>query len=471
VARLGGELRGDYDGLAAHGHVPHLVTAAAAVTGPLTAGGRAVTELELRRTRPGEAARLRRLLAALAADVLVVDMPRDLRVGALATAGTRTRLVNRYNRNSAPPPTDLLTRLAYRWRVAETVFLTAGGLESVLATAPFMRRAPARAIPNGIDTARYYPDAAAGARYRDAHELGDRPLLLAVGALTHQKRYDVILRAAAALAAPRPALHVCGEGPLEAEQRAHAAALGVEVRFVGQLAPDALRGAYAAATVFVHACVGETFGRSIGEAMACGCAVIVPDSGAAPEVVGASGVAGVVVAPADPAALAGAAAALLADGARRAALGAAARLRVASEFSMAAMWAGYAAMAREVAGRAGRPRGSLRARQRGVRRACRLPVAPRYERRADVLAVAERQQPERKVGVAGVIRAQALAGRRVRGEERRVVRPELRHEPRRRIGPGLPREEELEQDLEAAPRRGLRRLAEPAGECVASRPA
>jgi glycosyltransferase involved in cell wall biosynthesis len=278
-------------------------------------------------------------------------MPRDLRIGALATAGTATRLVNRYNRNSAPPPKDLLTRLAYRWRVAETVFLTAGGLGSVLREAPFMRRAPARAIPNGIDTARYYPDAAAGTRYRGDHGLGDAPLLLAVGALTRQKRYDVILRALAALPAPRPVLHVCGEGPLEAEQRALAGALGVEVRFVGQLSAERLRGAYAAATVFVHACIGETFGRSIGEAMACGCAVIVPDSGAAPEVVGPTGAAGIVVAPADPVALAAAAAALLGDGPRRAALGAAARARVASEFSVAAMWAGYAAMAREVAGR------------------------------------------------------------------------------------------------------------------------
>ena len=337
-----------YDGLAANGHEPHLVTAAAAVTAPVAAPGRAVTELAIRRTRPGEVGRLRALLAALRSELLLVDLPRDLRIGALATLGTATRLVNRYNRNTAPPPKDLLTRLAYRWRVRETVFLTSGGLASVLDEAPFMRAAPARAIPNGIDAAVYTPDPAAGARYRAEHGLGDAPFLLAVGALTHQKRYDVLLDAVAALPAPRPALHVCGVGPLEAEHRARAAALDVDARFIGHLAPAALRGAYSAATLFVHACIGETFGRSIGEAMACGCAVVVPDSGAAPEVVGQGGTAGVVVPPLDATATARTVTALLADPARRRALGVAARDRVVTEFSIAAMAEGYSRMVDDV---------------------------------------------------------------------------------------------------------------------------
>lgn len=334
-------------GLAECGHTPLLLTVAAPLTERFRAEGLPVTELPLRRTGAHEVRLLRGVLRAARPAVLIADMPRDLRLGSLATLGLPTQLVYRYNR-SLPPARDIAVRLAYRLRVRETVFLTSGGRESVLADAPFMRGVPTRVIHEGFDTDVFRPDHAAADAYRGVRRVSG-PLLLAVASLTREKRYDVLFRAVASIPAPRPPLHVCGEGPLRADLERMAAELRLTVTFVGQLAPAELRGAYNAATVFVHACIGETFGRSIAEAMACGRPVVVPGAGAAPEVTGRDGVAGVVVPPLDPVAAATALSALLADPLRRERIGAAARKRSLASFSLAAMTAGYDLLVRELA--------------------------------------------------------------------------------------------------------------------------
>jgi glycosyltransferase involved in cell wall biosynthesis len=76
----------------------------------------------------------------------------------------------------------------------------------------------------------------------------------------------------------------------------------------------------------------EGFGFPASEAMACGLPVIANAAGALPEVVGTDGTAGLLVPPRDPAALAAAIHALLADPARAAAMGRAARARIEHVF-------------------------------------------------------------------------------------------------------------------------------------------
>jgi glycosyltransferase involved in cell wall biosynthesis len=76
----------------------------------------------------------------------------------------------------------------------------------------------------------------------------------------------------------------------------------------------------------------EGFGFPASEAMACGIPVIANAAGALPEVVGADGSAGLIVPPRNPPALAAAIAELLADPARAARMGAAARERVLRSF-------------------------------------------------------------------------------------------------------------------------------------------
>lgn len=76
---------------------------------------------------------------------------------------------------------------------------------------------------------------------------------------------------------------------------------------------------------------GDSFSWAVLEAMGCGAAVVATTTGAVPELLG-HGSAGVLVAPRDPRALAGALSALIDDPPRRAALGAEARARAEEHY-------------------------------------------------------------------------------------------------------------------------------------------
>jgi glycosyltransferase involved in cell wall biosynthesis len=111
--------------------------------------------------------------------------------------------------------------------------------------------------------------------------------------------------------------------------------LGLERRVVLQqrwLELDELIAEYSTARLAVVPSFFEGFGFPASEAMACGLPVVANAAGALPEVVGPDGHAGRLVPPRDPRALAHAVAELLADPARLAAMGRAARARVQSVF-------------------------------------------------------------------------------------------------------------------------------------------
>jgi glycosyltransferase involved in cell wall biosynthesis len=270
-------------------------------------------------------------------DVLIVDRPRDLRLGALASLSHPLVIVNRYNLSRHNPPPDLVSRMAYH-RVAMTIFLSSATAERALRLAPYIGRRPYRVIPGAVDDQRFRPAASEAAAFRAAQALGDRPFLLAVGSLTADKRYDFLLETLARLGAPPP-LVVCGEGPLAGELSARARQLHLDVRFLGMVHPHELPGIYGAATCFVHACAIETFGLSILEAMSCGCAIVAVRAGAVPEVLGETGL---LAPPADSGAYADLLEQVLADQRLRAGLGQAARCRATEAFSLAGMRRSYA---------------------------------------------------------------------------------------------------------------------------------
>ena len=85
--------------------------------------------------------------------------------------------------------------------------------------------------------------------------------------------------------------------------------------------------------VFVLPSLGEHFGRVIVEAMAMEKPVVATGAGGVPEIVG-HGITGLLVPPADPAALAAAILSLLEDPVRAVRLGAAGRRRAVSDFSL-----------------------------------------------------------------------------------------------------------------------------------------
>ena len=112
--------------------------------------------------------------------------------------------------------------------------------------------------------------------------------------------------------------------------------LGHRVTFVSGLTDDALADLLASAEVACVPSLYEGFSLPAVEAMASGTPLVASDAGALPEVVGRDGRCGTLVPAADPVALAGALADLLASPERRAAMGVAARERAATRFSWAA---------------------------------------------------------------------------------------------------------------------------------------
>jgi len=115
--------------------------------------------------------------------------------------------------------------------------------------------------------------------------------------------------------------------------------LGVDIAFPGSLSQDDLVAHLHGCAVFAFPSVerSEAFGISILEAHACGRPVVATKLGTGVEFANLDGVTGLNVPPRDPAAFAAAVNALLADPARREALGRQARDRVRAEFDVEAV--------------------------------------------------------------------------------------------------------------------------------------
>lgn len=189
-------------------------------------------------------------------------------------------------------------------------------------------------IPYGIPLARFRE----AARPVKIPAAAAQPTLLFVGRLRYYKGLDYLIRALPQIPAR---LLVVGIGPMEAEWRKLAADTGVAERIVwlGEV-PDAdLPALYHAADLFVLPAshTSEAFGLVQVEAMAAGLPVVSTELGTGTSYVNQDGVTGRVVPPRDPAALAAAINALLADPAERARLAAAAQARVAAEFDLPVM--------------------------------------------------------------------------------------------------------------------------------------
>lgn len=161
-------------------------------------------------------------------------------------------------------------------------------------------------IPNGIDVARFTIDDRARARLRDEWDVADTQILVGlVGRLDPMKDHPAFLNAAAALIKQRDDLRfVCvGTGPADYRERLReqGESLGLAPYLIWTGARNDMPAVYNALDVIVSAsCYGEGFSNVIAEAMACGVPPVVTDVGDSAGVVGS---AGLVIPPADPAAL------------------------------------------------------------------------------------------------------------------------------------------------------------------------
>lgn len=156
----------------------------------------------------------------------------------------------------------------------------------------------------------------------------DQPLVLAAGRLTAQKDFGVLLEAAAVWQDldPLPLLMIAGDGPLAAQLRARAAALGVAAVFPGHR--DDLPALLAAAAVFVLPSRWEGQPLVLQEALRAGTPVVATRVGGVPGLAGED--AALLVPPGDPRALAAAVRSVLTDATLAARLRAAAAKRAAA---------------------------------------------------------------------------------------------------------------------------------------------
>jgi glycosyltransferase involved in cell wall biosynthesis len=155
-----------------------------------------------------------------------------------------------------------------------------------------------------------------------------RPVLLCVSRQYRRKHIDDLLRAFALLRRrlPDACLRIVGDGPEHARllALAHELGLGDSAAFLGGIPDDEVRREYAQADVFCMPSVQEGFGIVFLEAMAAGLPVVSTTAAAIPEVV-RHGETGILVAPRDVAAMAGALLLLFSDRRRREQYGRAAR--------------------------------------------------------------------------------------------------------------------------------------------------
>jgi len=176
------------------------------------------------------------------------------------------RLLRALARSLARRQGNAVDRLIVPSRAMQEV-LTAYGVKTPLAI-----------LPTGLSRAEFA--GGNGARFRAAHGIpAERPLLLHVGRLGHEKNVLFLLEVFAALVRERPdaLLLFAGEGPARPalERRARELGVSAQVVFVGYLERRAaLLDCYRAADVFLFASRTETQGLVLLEAMALGVPIV-----------------------------------------------------------------------------------------------------------------------------------------------------------------------------------------------------
>lgn len=209
-------------------------------------------------------------------------------------------------------------------------------------------RARLRRIANGVDAARFRPRVSSEERRVARVAAGvpddDEPLWLYCGRFAAVKRLDVLVAALAAGAPGR--LLLVGEGEQETALRNQAAAAGVADRIAVRGVIDDTAPLYRAADGYLSASGTEGMSGSVLEAMASGLPVVAAPASGMAELLG--GGAGTLLEAGEPGAFAAAMRELAQDPEGAAAIGARARRRAESDFSLAGTAAQLGALYRSL---------------------------------------------------------------------------------------------------------------------------
>ena len=197
-------------------------------------------------------------------------------------------------------------------------------------------------LPPGVDTDRFRPDPAARTELRERYRLGERPTVVCLSRLVPRKGQDMLIKALPSIRrrVDGAALVIVGGGPYLETLRRLADDCGVadHVTFTGGVPSDELPAHHALADVFAMPCRTRGGGMDVEglgivflEASATGVPVIAGESGGAPEAVQHNET-GLVVDGRSVNKVADAVTELLADRDRAAAMGAAGRRWVTSQW-------------------------------------------------------------------------------------------------------------------------------------------
>jgi len=240
--------------------------------------------------------------------------------------------------------------VALKYRLHDRVIAISEGIARVL-RGEGLPPEKLRVVRSAVDWRRYARPgdrAAAAARLRVP---AAGPWLAVVAQLIERKGHRFLLRALPPLVAAHPELRVFffGQGPQgpDLAREIRALGLGTHVTLAGFR--DDLDEILPCLDLLVHPALMEGLGVSLLQAASAGVPIVASRAGGIPEAV-RDGENGLLVPPGDVAALGAALAALLADPARRRALGAGGRALMAREFSIDAMVEGNLAVYRELLG-------------------------------------------------------------------------------------------------------------------------
>ncbi|MCZ8133092.1 MAG: glycosyltransferase [Steroidobacteraceae bacterium] len=245
---------------------------------------------EDRLMRHGDVVALADRLAARRFDVLHVHTPFVAHYAGIALARrlglpvveTYHTFFEEYLHHYVPLLPRALTRYAARaftrsqCRQVDALVVPSGQMLATLRGYGVATRA--EVLPTGIDLARFA--GGDGAAFRRAHGIPpDRPVLVHISRVAHEKNIDFVLRAVAQVRreVPDVLLVIAGEGPAVPHVRRLARELGLEshVLFVGYLdRGTTLLDCYRAGDAFVFASRTETQGLVLLEALALGVPVV-----------------------------------------------------------------------------------------------------------------------------------------------------------------------------------------------------
>jgi glycosyltransferase involved in cell wall biosynthesis len=222
--------------------------------------------------------------------VAAVDIARDLGLPLVLSArGCDVNL----NLTISP----LRDRVLDAVRAAAAVTTVSGQLKAALVGAG-IDPSHVTAIPNGVDTTRFFPADQATARTTLGIPASQR-LIVCVSRLSEEKGVDTLVEAMAhpAVAGSGATLALVGDGPMRDALAARVAALGLgsTVQFVGAVAHEAVPTWFAAADLCCLPSLREGYPNVVLEALACGRPMVASRVGAIPDMVGAD--AGVLVEP------------------------------------------------------------------------------------------------------------------------------------------------------------------------------